>query len=606
MSWEWSRKNEKDLARFVTSEAVRWLNLSINRADLLQQQDGRYRLVQAIYEALAEKQIRYAPEQYHPSEAIQLIRTPPEILEAPKEGTCLDLAALFCGLCLGYELLPWLVVIEGHALAAISLTYGLREWNALNRRERAWFEKELLTDPARLRELVDSGAYLLLECTGFAHSRSLPDSVPEGAGRTEEGVMLFEQAITAGRQQLEQSDRPFHFAIDIALVHYGWRIESHTLTGQYLVRGITALPTDYSTRIQNFLTEYLGTPERPVPFGGRKADLERLDNWLENSQQPPYLLLAAPAGRGKSALLVRWSRQLLGRDDVEVIFFPVNIRFRTNLASVVFASIAARLAALHGDPVPGTPNTSVEIWRGIMADYLNRPLPAGRRLLIILDGVDEAADWEPGPDLFPFSLPSGIRIVLSARYLAGDADASAWLRRLGWDRRGLARSPDLYPLSQQGIADVLNRMGFPLDQLGKRVDIVAELYRLSEGDPLLVRLYVDDLWARGKEAARLQPEDLRQIKPGLEGFFTRWWEDQKRLWGKDYPLEKPLVEELFNVLSCAFGPLIQDDLLHLVSPQVRLTTRTLGSALRLLERFIIGDGHDQGYAFSSTLSDLRQ
>ena len=148
---------------------------------------------------------------------------------------------------------------------------------------------------------------------------------------------------------------------------------------------------------------------------------------------------------------------------------------------MVFASIAARLATLHGDKVPGSPDTSVEIWRGIVADYLNRPLPDGRRLLVILDGVDEAADWEPGPDLFPFSLPSGSRVVLSARYLAGDTDASAWLRRLGWDRRGLAHSLDLYPLSRKGVADVLNRMGFPLDQLGKRVDIVAELYRLSEG-----------------------------------------------------------------------------------------------------------------------------
>jgi hypothetical protein len=109
MSWEWSRRNEKDLARFVTPEAVSWLHLSVNRADLLQQQDGRRQLVQVIYEALKVKQIQYAPEKYHPSEAIQLIRNPLEILEAPKEGTCLDLAALFCGLCLGYELLPWLV-----------------------------------------------------------------------------------------------------------------------------------------------------------------------------------------------------------------------------------------------------------------------------------------------------------------------------------------------------------------------------------------------------------------------------------------------------------------------------------------------------------------
>jgi len=170
---------------------------------------------------------------------------------------------------------------------------------------------------------------------------------------------------------------------------------------------------------------------------------------------------------------------------VEVIFFPVSIRFRTNLASVVFASIAARLVALHGHPVPGTPDTSVEIWRGIMADYLSRPLPEGRRLLVILDGVDEAADWEPGPDLFPFSLPLGIRVVLSARYLA--VIQMSLLGCAAWNGIGVAwHAPGVTSLSRQGIADVLTRMGFPLDQLGKRVDIVAELYRLSKGDPLLV------------------------------------------------------------------------------------------------------------------------
>ena len=72
------------------------------------------------------------------------------------------------------------------------------------------------------------------------------------------------------------------------------------------------------------------------------------------------------------------------------------------------------------------------------------------------------------------------------------------------------------------------------------MDIVAELYRLSEGDPLLVGLYVGDLWARGEEVTRLKPEDLAGIQPGYKGYFDRWWDDQKKLWGK----EKPWLELL--------------------------------------------------------------
>ena len=68
-----------------------------------------------------------------------------------------------------------------------------------------------------------------------------------------------------------------------------------------LLYGISALPTDYASRIENFLIEYLGTPKNRVPFGGRATDLTRLDHWLDNPEESPYLLLAAPAGRGKSA-----------------------------------------------------------------------------------------------------------------------------------------------------------------------------------------------------------------------------------------------------------------------------------------------------------------
>ncbi|GCE21926.1 hypothetical protein [Dictyobacter kobayashii] len=58
-------------------------------------------------------------------------------------------------------------------------------------------------------------------------------------------------------------------------------------------QGLRALPTDVVTRVKNFLIEYLGKPEQPVPFGGRERDLRHLDEWLEDPQAPPYLLLAA-------------------------------------------------------------------------------------------------------------------------------------------------------------------------------------------------------------------------------------------------------------------------------------------------------------------------
>jgi hypothetical protein len=361
-----------------------------------------------------------------------------------------------------------------------------------------------------------------------------------------------------------------------------------------IVEGINLLPYDYDQRIQNFLTEYLGTDSHPVPFGGRDEALHMLDNWL--AETTPYLLLAAPAGRGKSALLVRWLDSLKAREDLALAFVPVSIRFGTNMERVFYAALAARLACLHGDDVPASPETSTAVYRGLVSDYLSKPLANGRTLLVVLDGLDEAADWQAGADFMPNELPAGVRVVVSARFLAGDADSTSWLRRLNWERSGLAFAPFLTPLNRAGVADVLLKMGCPLDELSRNVDIVAELYRLSEGDPLLVGLYVGDLWVKGTEVTRLKPEDLAGIQTGYDGYFDRWWEDQKKLWGnQNSPHMKQHVQTILNMLSAAFGPLKRDELLDLIGEN--FNSFSINDALEYLQRFVIGDGNKQGYSF---------
>ena len=364
------------------------------------------------------------------------------------------------------------------------------------------------------------------------------------------------------------------------------------------VQGLDTLATDYSGRIQNFLAEYVGSGERPVPFGGRQEALALADAWLEGDGNPPYLLLSAPAGRGKSALLVQWCDRVSKRPDYAVVFVPVSIRFNTNLESVVFAAATARLAALHGEKIPGDAHTSAQMWRALMTEYLRRPLPDGRRLLVVLDGLDEAANWDAGADLFPENPPQGVRALVSVRDSASEMGASRWLGRLGWEKPGKALAFGLDLLTENGVAEALTQMGFPLDRLSGRVDIVAQLHRLSEGEPLLVRLYVDDLWSRGEEAVRLTPEDLQTIPPGLEAYMDRWWDDQRQLWGPYQPLRESQVRFVLKALAFALGPLQQEDVLRLAPPEIDLDSLLLDEAIRPLNRLIIGDGRKRGYAFS--------
>ena len=121
---------------------------------------------------------------------------------------------------------------------------------------------------------------------------------------------------------------------------------------------------------------------------------------------------------------------------------------------------------------------------------------------------------------------------------------------------------------------------------------------MSEGDPLLVRLYVEDLWSRGVAANRLQPEDLEAIRPGLAGYFQRWWREQQILWGNTAPLREMAVQSVLNLLACALGPVTAGDLMQLAPEESGLSTWTLQEALRPLDRFVIGDGREQGFVFS--------
>jgi hypothetical protein len=367
---------------------------------------------------------------------------------------------------------------------------------------------------------------------------------------------------------------------------------------QQTVAGLERLPTDYKHRIADFVDEYLGTGEHPVPFGGRRTEIDQLNAWLETPGAPAYALLTAPAGRGKSALLVRWMASL--QAEARVIFLPVSLRFNTAQASVILTALAARLAEVYREPLPSV-DLSAEQWRATCRTYLERPPPEGQPLVVILDGLDEATDWRLGPDLFPRHLPPNVRAVVSARLLAGDMDAQGWCRRLGWDRSRQVRSFSLEPLTLGGLHEVFNSMGNPLDRLATQVDVIGELFRLTKGDPLLIRLYIEALLDEGEQAATLRPNDLQALRPGLEGYFERWWEEQLQLWaqrGADPLTSQREVLDFFRLCATALGPLTRDDIAALVG------TGPLTSGLQIklvadqVNRFIIGDGQYQGYTFS--------
>lgn len=218
-TWEWPSINAPALARYVTPRrAVAALGFTPSVADHtthdLLASGEQATLVGRIYDDLVARGIAYSLEPVNASTVTQRIRPPETVIGSttrPGEGTCLDLAVLFAGLCQDRWLRPLVVVFEDHAIALVSV---------VDRHDSPYpattgaFVNGVCDDAGALCQLVDDHKHLAVECTGFAVTKTADD-----ARRDQSGTMSFADACAAGRTALSEYD--LRFAIDPIVLHRG-------------------------------------------------------------------------------------------------------------------------------------------------------------------------------------------------------------------------------------------------------------------------------------------------------------------------------------------------------------------------------------------------
>ncbi len=484
-----------------------------------------------------------------------MIRTPPEILTAPREGTCLDLAALFCGLSLANELIPILIVVDGHALAAVSLTHGVRDWNRY-RPGRELFETGPLTDPQKLRDLIDAGSFLAVECTGFAHSEQLGqiDDKPEGLGRVG-GFLGFEQAVQAGRLQLDRADRPLQFAIDIAVAHYGWRIEPYPLE---------ALPGASMTNIYRLLGEAPGAlsphlkvldfeklvEERTRNFIGRDFLFRAIDDLLVNPDFPSgYVLIRGEPGIGKTALL---SQLVKTRGYVHHFnIAPQNIRSARAFLENVCAQLIVRYELGHSVLPPEASQDSAFLSQ-LLTDAVQKS--GDEPVVVLVDALDEAEDLGVAANAnrlyLPQVLPRGVFFVMTSREQVD--------YRLDVDRR-----EDLYLRDDdpQNLADVRAYVqGFieqHEDEMKSRiaawdVDVdafITELTGKSQGNFMYLVHILEDI--RGGSLSLENVDSVQDLPKGLRAYYQRHWRLMRE---QDQDRFERIYEPVLRILATVREP----------------------------------------------------
>jgi uncharacterized protein YeeX (DUF496 family) len=340
---------------------------------------------------------------------------------------------------------------------------------------------------------------------------------------------------------------------------------------------LPSLPINLRSLVQPLIDNYL-----KEPFGGRDAELAMLDAFLDDPECA-YGLLVAPTGLGKTALLIRWLSHLQERrPSYHVIFAPISIRYQTATEQTTYGILAHSLAEVHNDLENFRQYDKSQGLRALVIDYLRRPLPAGRQLLLVIDAIDEATGWELGP-LCANQPQTGLKIIISARQRA-DKTRDDWRFHLGWHNYP-ASQLDLYQLGRPAVHQLLKQNEYPLASDSAFVD---QFYRVSQGDPLTCNLLLKALIS-----GEIEPDSLTNRPLGLEAFLKNWVETLSKR-----SKESVAIQELLALCAAANGPLTTSDLKAL-APQIFKKHADITHAVRDNEvaRFIITVGKHT-YVFS--------
>jgi tetratricopeptide (TPR) repeat protein len=388
MPWEAWRMSERErLARYVIpAERL--------RLEVEEPAQPRLEVIRAIYEAFCRRELRYDIEPYNSDLGVQSIRQPDAILEESGKGTCLDLALLFAGECLGRGLLAVMIVVRGHALVAVASEYDLQ---SSMKPERNAFQKGIITDLETLQRLIEDQGFVPVECTGFVKSAINPEGVFAGIARNADGLLEFDDAIEVGRKQLET--KSFGFALDVEYLHQNnhpsYDPKSEELNALQEIKTILVgrLEKPDDARV-------LAPPASRVKLFGRDADLERAQHALQAGQT---VLVHGMGGIGKTALALEVAKRLH-----ESKTFPDGVLWINEVGRADVTSICDAVArALGNDTIPKLAADDQQK----LADI--RQLLETKHLVLILDNVGLP---KTAREFREHCLPAKMGLLLTSRH----------------------------------------------------------------------------------------------------------------------------------------------------------------------------------------------
>ncbi|WP_044986025.1 hypothetical protein [Sorangium cellulosum] len=208
-----------------------------------------------------------------------------------------------------------------------------------------------------------------------------------------------------------------------------------------------------------------------------RAQLAALDAWFTGG--PACALVAGPDPNFRSALLSRWALSVAERRAAEVIFVPVSARFGTaverDMLKLFFGLFKGSATAMFSRP--RSPNELISAIRLALMGVgwvSSVPDEENPQLLVVLDGVERAADGWPDPRVPFLSEPGeGARIVVSVDAEGHAPSGMLWRDRLAWAAEEMTLI--LYP-ADRPLSDETARARRTLASLGEEGVLAARVF----------------------------------------------------------------------------------------------------------------------------------
>jgi tetratricopeptide (TPR) repeat protein len=227
-----------------------------------------------------------------------------------------------------------------------------------------------------------------------------------------------------------------------------------------------------------------------APLVGREPifrDLER----IARSEQGRSVVIAAPAGYGKSALLAHWLREAAPWwGHVAYHFVDASQGPETSQRRKLFGNLLGQMLPYYGLKLD--PQVDAESRVGHLLEGKGASLAPDERLIVLIDGLDEVLDWDGGGPMLlqDEQLPPGTIVIATIR---ADADAEEQLLE-NWRHDEVLR---LGGLSEADVAAAIAASAKPaVAALADDPAVVRHVAEVTSGVPLYIRFAIEAIGDR--------------------------------------------------------------------------------------------------------------